>query len=105
MSLPSRDTSPTNDNNRQKRNQKLKIPIFSGEPGESVEALLKKIDRYCVLHNKDEKWKIDCIQFYLSGRAFEQYDCMSDEEKNDYPTVCRLLRRYFAVAPLPSALA
>ena len=61
--------------------------------------------QYCVLHNEDEKWKIDCIQFYLSGRAFEQYDCMSDEEKNDYPTVCRLLRRYFAVAPLPSALA
>ena len=65
----------------------IQVKPFSGDPKENFRAFLNKFDTFCQVHQRTEESKLNTFPLYLEGRAFEIYNMLSDEDKEDYDTL------------------
>ena len=75
--------------------------IFEGGTKKNIKAFLTRFDRFCEYQGFGNDWKCGHFCFVLDGDAFEAYDSLSEEIKNNYCALRATMLTIFGPAKLP----
>ena len=75
--------------------------IFDGGADKSVKAFLTRFDRFCEYQGLGNDFKCKNFCFILDGDAFEAYDLLSEEIKQNYCALRASMLTIFGPAKLP----
>ena len=85
--------------------ENIKLPSFSGDDNNNVDALVEKLRIYCKIKGISEEGKLDRIPFCLTGRAFTLFSGLTEEQNRNKGAIISSLRENFEKTPLPPSVA
>ena len=79
-----------------RHHSELQPDPFKGLPNEDFDLFLQKFTQWCDFLDKSVDERRQFLPFFLKDNAYEKYSRFTDEVKEDYPTLIRLLQHTFA---------
>ena len=82
---------------REQKQPDFKPLPFKAAPKQDLDTFLTKFENWCNYTNKTDDERLQIIPFLLQEKAFDIYESLSDEIKNDYDQLKTELRNHLSL--------